>query len=157
MNATAAKPLPREVVTDAMVARGLAVLDAHSAIHFYAATQLVREVIEAALHDPNRCGNCGSPLSHVRAHATWCSAACKTAGYRARKASQSRNPARSSRPGGRQASFGPAVRIVAGFLATQHDYSEAQAERVARNLLTLALPTRQRKRANASRRKGSRP
>ena len=144
MNTAAAKPLPREIVTEDMVARGLAVLDAHSA-YYVRRAELVREVIEAALHDPNRCGNCGSPLSHVRAHATWCSAACKTAGYRARKASQSRNPARSRRPGGRQASFGPAVRIVAGFLTTQHDYSEAQAERVARNLLTLALPKRQRK------------
>ena len=144
MNAAAVKPLPREVVTDAMVARGLAVFESFETPH-YPPDLLVREVIEAALHDPNRCGNCGSPLSHVRAHATWCSAACKTAGYRARKASQSRNPARSRRPGGRQASFGPAVRIVAGFLTDFHAYPEARAEQVARGLLTLALPKRQRK------------
>ncbi len=49
------------------------------------------------------------------------------------------------RKGGRQASVGPLVRTLTHFLTERHDYTPKRAERVARLLVTHALPARQRK------------
>jgi hypothetical protein len=134
---------PREVVTDDMVARGLAVFNDYAAPH-YPPDLLIRQVIEAALHDPNRCGNCGGTLANVRADATWCSAACKMAAHRQRKASRSRNRRHRRRPGGRQVSFRRGVRSIAAYLEDVELYSPERAARVAERELGKALPARQR-------------
>jgi hypothetical protein len=132
-------------VTDAMVARGLAVLrDFTDTRPFCTTDVLIREVIEAALHDPTRCGNCGGSLANHRADATWCSAACKMAAHRQRKASRSRNRRHRRRPGGRQVSFRRGVGTIAAYLEDVELYSPERAARVAERELGKALPVRQR-------------
>ena len=132
---------PRVVVTDAMIDRAVSAYDTdRGSLH-----DILRAVLEAALTDPERCGNCGGSLSHVKPKAKWCSAACKMAAHRARQPSQNRNQRRRPRPGGRQASFGPLVRILTAHFVDEGFYDEARAERVARNLVVLALPRRQRR------------
>ncbi len=153
MTPAVATPKPREVVTEDMVARGLNVLAASALpeMAYETILTLAREVIEAALCDPRRCGSCGGSLWGVRADAKWCSAACRMAAYRAAKASRTRNQRR-SRPGGRQISYGVAVRMLVRYLVQAQIAADAeQAQAVAERVLTRALPARQRTRARRRR------
>lgn len=87
---------------------------------------------------------CGASLSGMRANAVWCSRACYIAAKRAARADTTPTRRVKRRPGGRQASLGPAIRMVAAGLVDEFGLSEAQAERLARKWLARALPARQR-------------
>lgn len=141
--AAASDVLARVVVTDAMIDRGRDVLAGYE-LPRPLLRAIARDVIAAALDDPNRCGNCGASLANHRADATWCSAACKMAAHRQRKASRSRNRRRGRRPGGRQVSFRRGVRSIAAYLEDVELYSPERAARVAERELGRALPARQR-------------
>jgi hypothetical protein len=94
---------------------------------------------------------CTTSLRGMRDDAEHCSDACRVAAHRHRKALRSRNR-RSSRPGGRQVSFGVLVRLLAKLMVQGRVvvdgmpvFSGAEARARAEELLAEALPARQRK------------
>lgn len=78
--------------------------------------------------DHGRCKSCGQPVP-------------RTSPEQRLRAPFEPRP----RKGGRQASYGPAVRVVADYLEIHCQYSASYAQRVAKRLLTQALPVKQRK------------
>lgn len=100
---------------------------------------------------------CGCPLP-ATGNSAYATDACRTRHWKERPgyvhpdSADGRNarngvqrlPLRRPRPGGRQASLGPAIRFVAAGLVDELGISEVRAERLAHRWLARALPARQR-------------
>jgi hypothetical protein len=85
------------------------------------------------------CGHCKAPLPEGRPNRRYCTAACRTAAYRARKASLKRH----RHPSGRQVSLHKAEAYIHAALIDPDDPSSRDLVERVLGALRAALPERQ--------------